>query len=786
MSMKIITKNLLFILCFTACINAQGVEPIDIIEVNVEGNESVSPRVIKHTAGLVDSSSIIPGDFSKSVKRLWSTGLFSDIQILLDEETSDGIYITIHVVENPILGKLQFSGNKKKKAKDFEEELSLITGQRIQPHIPKESEEKIKGLYYEDGYLSVDIRSELVDTKIENVKDIHFHITENKKVKIKKIEFTGNEIFSDRKLRKILKDTKIQKWYFFWRSFFVEKEFDEDKKLLSSFYRNEGYYDFMIVSDSIHYDEDGRRMKIEIEVYEGPKYYIRNISWEGNLLADEDQLMYRVGLRKGDVFNEEKFNLAIYDRVQGIYMDKGYIYSQITPEIVPIGEDSLDVHFVISEGQQVAIRQIDIWGNTKTRENVIRRELKLYPGDIFNRELLIRSARELMILNYFSNVEPNVVPVDEDEVDLTFTVEEKSSDRATASVGFTGVYGLTGGVGLEFNNFLGKGQQINLSFQEGTQYRVLSNNQASKYRSFSMSFTDPMINDTPNLVGFSLYYYLRGQGAYSYSIPLDREIFGSSVRLGRRLRWPDNYFRATWVVQGSKKKYSGDEEILEEYVSGFEETNGLSVSQHIRRDSRNHPEFPSLGSVMNWTSTFSGGILGGHENFHKNELKLDWYSPLFWKFVLTTSLQMGAIKETPSKSGSRSVIPLDEKFIMGGTGIPYGTLMRGYIDNTVGPYSNGPLGGLVKLKYMVELRFPFSENPTMYGLLFAEMGNVWKDFSRTDPYELKRSAGVGIRMFMPMIGMLGFDYGYGFDDVDADLDSEPQGWNFHILFGMPF
>ena len=542
----------------------------------------------------------------------------------------------------------------------------------------------------------------------------------------------------------------------------------------------------MIMSDSIHYDEDGRRMKIEIDVYEGPKYFIRNISWEGNILSDEDQLMYRVGLRKGDVFNEEKFNQAIYDRVQGIYMDKGYIYSQITPEIVPIGKDSLDVHFVITEGQQVAVRQIDIWGNTKTRENVIRRELKLYPGDIFNRELLIRSARELMILNYFSNVEPNVVPVDEDEVDLTFTVEEKSSDRATASVGFTGEYGLTGGAGLEFNNFLGKGQQINLSFQEGTQYRVLSNNQASKYRSFSMSFTDPMINDTPNLVGFSLYYYLRGQGAYSYSIPLDREIFGSSVRLGRRLRWPDNYFRATWVVQGSKKKYSGDEEILEEYVSGFEETNGLSVSQHIRRDSRNHPEFPSLGSVMNWTSTFSGGFLGGHENFHKHELKLDWYSPLFWKFVLTTSVQMGAIKEIPPKSGTRSVIPLDEKFIMGGTGIPYGTLMRGYIDNTVGPYSSGPLGGLVKLKYMVELRFPFSENPTMYGLLFAEMGNVWKDFSRTDPYELKRSAGVGIRMFMPMIGMLGFDYGYGFDDVDADLDTVPQGWNFHILFGMPF
>jgi outer membrane protein insertion porin family len=244
------------------------------------------------------------------------------------------------------------------------------------------------------------------------------------------------------------------------------------------------------------------------------------------------------------------------------------------------------------------------------------------------------------------------------------------------------------------------------------------------------------------------------------------------------------------VLQATRKSYKGTEADLETYVSGFSETTGLSVGQVISRDSRNHPEFPSMGSVFTWSSTLSGGPLQTpwfdvHENFHKHVLKFDWYAPAFWKFVFTSSLQFGAIKEIPTDGVERSIIPVDDRFIMGGSGIPYGTMLRGYVDNTVGPYNGRPLGGRVMMKYSTEFRMRFSENPTVYGLAFAEMGNVWQDFSETDIFDLKRSVGVGIRMFMPMVGMLGFDMGYGFDDIPATSES-PEGWRFHVLFGMPF
>jgi len=792
--MKIL--RLIFILFFSLSFlfPQQTLEPIRILGVDVEGNEMASDRVIKYTSGLLEGKEIIPGDFGQSVKKLWRTELFSDIQIFLEKETVDGIFIKIVVEENPILGEIKFEGNKKKKQSDFDEELDLTSGQRIQPYLINNCVEKIKEIYSEDGYLRVEVDTELLETERENVKDLTFHIKENKKVKIKEIRFIGNKVFSNFKLRRKLKETKVQRWYLFWRSTFDNDKYEEDKIALGKFYRNHGYKDFRIISDSFDYVDEGKRMVITIEVSEGHQYQFRNFTWEGNTLYSDDALMDRLNLERGDIYNEEDFNISLYEWVQGLYMDKGYIYSQITPQFIPVRKntmlnpdavDSLDVHFVVVENHQVSVRDINISGNTKTRENVIRREFKILPGDIFNRELLMRSVREVMILNYFSNVVPDVLPVEKDKVDLLIEVEEKSSDRANASIGFTGEYGITGGASLEFNNFLGRGQQLVFSFEEGTQYSVYTSGKAAKHRRISISFTDPMINDTPNLIGFSMFYYLRGKSPYYYSIPLDREVYGGAIRFGRRFKWPDNFFRGTWMIQGTKKLYTGSEEDLEQYVGGYEKTLGISVTQFIKRDSRNHPEFPSKGSVMNWTSSLSGGILGGNENFHKHVLKCDWYTPTFWKFVLYSSLQMGAIKEIKTGREEISIIPVDEKFFMGGSGIPYGNMLRGYVDNTVGPYDGGPLGGTVLLKCSAEFRFPFSENPTVYGLAFAEMGNVWNGFDGVDPFDLKRSAGIGIRMFMPMLGMLGFDYGYGFDDIPA-TEQSPEGWNFHILFGMPF
>ena len=795
--MKFRLITLVVILSLVSILSSQGLTPMKIAGVEVEGNNITTATVVKYTSGIVEGKEFVPGDFGKSVKKLWATGFFSDIQIRLDKEAQEGLYITIIVEEAPILGEVSFKGDKKKR-REIEEELDLKKGQRIRPHLLKESEESIRKLLAGDGYLHPEIDASLSEGAIDNVRDLTFNIKIKNKVKIGDIRFHNNEAFKDRKLRKELKDTKIQKWYMFWRSNFDKDKFREDKGLLAKFYQTNGYKDFRILADSISYSENGKKMNIDFWIHEGNKYYFRNFTWEGNDLYETEALDYALDIRKGDMYNVEEFEKGVNERVHSLYMDRGYIYSAINPIFTPVEEDSLDVHFSITENHQVSVRRLQITGNDRTRENVIRREMKVIPGEVFNRELLMRSAREVFILNYFADVRPDVVPVDEDEIDILVSVEEKSSDQANANIGYSAEFGLMGGTGIQINNFRGKGQQLAVNLSQGVQGSMqrslgygLGGYQASQYKSLSFSFTDPMVNDRPILLGFSVFYYLRGQNRYYFSIPFDREMLGASFRTGTRLKWPDNYFRAFWTISASQKTYKGNEEDLIEYgLLGVSNSVGLSISQTLTRDSRNHPEFPSRGSSFAWTSTLSGGPLSSkllpiNENFHKHTLKFDWFTNPFWKAAIVSSWQIGAIRELNSRHTETTIIPIDEKFIMGGSGIPYGTLLRGYQDNTVGPYKRYPIGGRVMMKYLTELRIPFSDNPTVYGLIFAEMGNNWLNFGETDPFDLKRSAGFGIRMFMPMLGMLGFDMGYGFDDIPM-TEKSPEGWRFHVLFGMPF
>ncbi len=805
------TRNGLFILLMLSILTVGSSQQQDIIlkKVEIEGNTLTPETMIRYTSGLNAGNTIKPGDFSRAVKKLWQLGLFEDIQIRLDNEASDGVELTIVVQENPVLGQIMYKGNKKIKDDKFDEELELKPGQRIRPHLISESIETMRKVYSEDGYLLVEITAELTDPEEgtiksekmrENAKDLVFTIQENKKVKLRKIHFEGNEAFSDFRLRRALKETKQQRWYLFWRSYYDEEKYDEDVKALGTFYRNKGYRDFAVLSDTLFYDENKKHMNLVLRINEGPKYAFRNFTWEGQTLFTEQELAQRLHINRGDVYSEEDFNLAVFDRVQGLYMDRGYIYSQITPQISPVGNDSLDVHFSIVENHKVYVRNIYISGNTKTRENVIRREMKIYPGDVFNRDKLIRSQREIWILNFFGNVVPDVLPVDEDEVDLEVVVEEKSSDRANANIGFTGEYGMMGGGGLEFTNFRGLGQRLMLSFNVGTQYNFYSTAKPSKYHSFSLSFTDPMIYDTPNLVGASIFYTFRGAST-QYYYPLDFTVLGGSLSWGRRFRWPDDFFRGNWAFRISEKNYEGTESDIERYL-GYSEpddssrakSTGISLTQIITRDSRDRPEFTTRGSRMVWETSLSGGILGGNEDFHKHVLNLEWFTPTFSKFVLMSSVKLGTIQRLQASDGSHSIIPFDERFVMGGNGIPYGNMLRGYPDNAIGPRtsSGGPLGGNSMMKLSTEFRFPFSENPVVYGLAFAEMGNVWSNSDLTEPFSLhrydgfsmKRSAGVGIRFFMPMIGMLGFDVGYGFDDISGD--NKPEGWTYTITFGQPF
>ncbi len=794
---------LTIIFLIISAMSAQGQSEIHLDDVQVSGNILVSKNTILFTSGLRKDMTIMPSEFPRAIKRLWQLGLFKDIQIQYDDESEGGISITIAVDENPILGEMKFIGNKKIKDSKFEEELELSSGQRIKPNTLHETVEKIKSLYAEDGYLKAVVSADLIKPDKESklysgkakglVHNMVFHIQENKKIKINNIVFEGNESFSNLRLRWQLKDTKQQRWYLFWRATFDDSKFDEDKAKLTTFYKNHGYRDFEVLSDSVRYNEETHKMDIVFTLNEGAQYKFRNFTWEGYTLFEEDLFNRALGISKGDKYNDEEFNLAVYERVQGLYMDRGYIYSRVEPQITPVGEDSLDIHFVITENHKVYIRNIAIVGNSKTRENVVRRQLRVFPGDVFNRERLMRSQREIWMLNFFSNVVPNVLPVDDDQVDLEVTVEEKPAGKANANVGFTQTYGMTGGGGVELPNFRGKGQRLMFSFNVGTNYNFYSATTPPKYKSVSLSFTDPMVNDTKNLLGFSLFYSFRGRSS-QYYYPLDFTIGGGSASWGRLFKWPDDFFRGNWSFQIVQKTYDGTQEDLDQYVKGLDKSIGVNITQSIRRDSRDRPEFTTQGSHFNWTSTISGGPLGGNEDFHKHILNMEWFTPTFWKFVLMSTFKIGVIEPLPSSEGERSIVPFDERFIMGGNGIPYGNALRGYDDNRVGPLtsSGSPVGGNTLIKIVNEFRVPFSENPVVYGLAFAEMGNVWasldmeEKFSlpRRGPLDLKKSAGVGVRFFMPMIGMLGFDLGYGFDDLNGD--GSPEGWKTTITFGQQF
>ena len=791
-------KLFIFILSLTLGI-AQGIpSDITLVSVNVEGNSVTSENTILFTAGLREGQTISQAEFPRAIKRLWQLGLFQDIQLRYDNETDEGLSLTILVKENFILGDLSYDGNKKIKDRKFEDEISLSKGQRLRPNTLHETAKKIKELYEEKGYLNAEINpvleipveeSTLFDGRAKDlVRNVVFNIQENDKIKIRKIIFEGNESYSDLRLRWTMKETKQQRWYMFWRSTFDEKKFDEDLNLVSTYYRNKGYRDFRIVSDTIKFSENQKMLNLVVTVDEGPQYKYRHFSWEGMTLFDEEILQRSLGLESGDQYSDEDFNLALFDRVQGLYMDRGYIYSRIEPEITPVGEDSLDIHFIVTENHKVYINHIAIKGNTRTRENVIRRQLRVFPGDVFNRGRLMRSHREVMMLNFFANVVPDVVPVAEDKVDLEITVEEKPAGQANANMGYTQSYGMTGGGGLALPNFRGKGQSLNLSFNVGTNYNVYSlNTERPKYQSASISFTDPMVNDTKNLIGGSLFYTFRGRSSM-YSAPIDYTMAGSSVTWGRIFKWPDDFFRGTWSFQIVRKMYEGSQADLDRYAGGKKTSDGINVSQTIRRDSRDHPEFSTMGSLFSLKSTLSGWIFGGDENFHKHILNLEWYTSTFWKFVLMNSMKIGVVKELPAaKDGNLSFIPWNDRFIMGGNGIPYGNPLRGYDDNRVGPLtsSGSPIGGNTMVKFGTEFRVPFAENPVVYGLIFAEMGNVWSStdmmerlsLPRSGPFDMKRSAGVGIRFFMPMIGMLGFDIGYGFDRYP-----EPE-WQTTLTFG---
>ncbi len=767
-----IFKKIFLIVCFFGITNISWGQESSLgllLQLSVSGTKTTDESMIKSWSGLTEGEQVTYEDIQRAIKQLWGWGVFSDIRILLDQRTRDGLFMTIQVEEYPKLERIVIEGNKKFKNDEIEREIDLFRGQVLSLNQIANARKKLLNKYAEDGYTLTTIDMETYESDEEGRAVLQISINEGQKVQIKRIQFFGNEAFDDNTLRKQMKETKEDRW---WRGAdFDKEEYENDKDNVLSYYWNHGYRDAVIVKDSLYYDSAKKDMFIDIWVNEGTCYYVGDIMWEGNALFTVNELESLLDFKKGDVFSQEKLTTAINENIGGAYYDIGHIYAQITPREVFRSGDTLDVQFFIDEGNPVKIRRIHITGNTRTKDRVIRRELQIRPGDVFSRELLVRSHRDLMVLNYFANVIPDVTPIDQEHLDLSFEVEEKSTDTATLSAGWSEIDRFVGNVGFNMMNLFGNGQQLSLSWNFGRYYR-----------SFSLSFTEPYFLSTQTLIGGSVYDTKRDR----YYIGYRQRSQGFSLHFGRRFKWPDDYFRGDWIYSLDRTELSD----FSDYYLTYNPNNIVNenwplissgITQVISRNSLNHAEFPTKGSKVSLSTELNAKFLGGNVSYHKHVFSAEFFHPtIISKLILLTRVQFGFMESFGNGKG----IPYLDHFFMGGSGLSRSIPLRGYDDPLAGGGYSG-WGGKTMIQTTAEFRFPILANPTMFGLIFAEAGNTWEDLDSTDPFDLLRSVGIGARLYMPMVGLLGVDYAYGFDQLD-EYGRKYGAWKPQFVFGRSF
>ena len=798
-----------------------------ILGISVEGSKSADAATIIANSGLRVGDEIqVPGDQTlNAIRRLWALNIFSDIKIEIEKQIADGVFLVLKVEEYPRVEKVVYEGNDEVSEKDIEEKISFTRGQILKPQEVNRLKLRIQKLYEAEGYLNTQIdinnytffradttddgitviwqnRKDLSDeyeleypsreqrytNLIDRIKDrilLKVKIKENEEVIVREIEFSGNESFDDGELRGQMDEIETSKWWKFWSTANFEPEkYEKDKELVVQYYLKNGYRDAEILADSLIYYNDKKDMRIVMNIHEGPQYKIRNIEWEGNTIYPDAVLTERLDFAKGDVFDYQKFeqNLRGNEKqtdVYALYLDNGYLTFNLKSFETKVAEDSIDVLIRIEEKNQFKIGRVDIEGNTKTKDKVVRRELYTIPGDFFNRALLFRSVQQLANLQYF-NVEKLYGPqgidynlANDSTVNVNFNVEEKSSDYLNASVGYSGAFGFSGAVGITLTNFsisepfsLGGGQILSFNWQFGV---------GSIYRTFTLGFTEPWLFDSPTLLGFEV-FDTRQQYIY------DLRQSGGTMRVGRRLKWPDDFF----YVQGLfRYQYNNVLEGQNFYAEG--KTQQFTLGATISRKNIDNPIFPSIGSSVALDGEISGGpFLPGDVDYFKLGFKAEWYKRIFNsnRIVLFTTADLGYLREL--EAGTK--IQPFEYFYMGGNGLVIATSpLRGYDDRTVGPRNSAGtvIGGKVMSRFTTELRFAITLEPMpLYVLAFAEAGNVFRDIKTTDFFELRRSVGFGARILINPIGLIGFDLGYGFDRQITD--GKDPAWLFHFQFGRGF
>lgn len=816
--------------------------------ITISGAEHFDQRVLSLLTGLTVGEKIqIPGDkVSKAIDNLWKQGLFADIKISIAKVQGKNVFLDVNVTERPRLSKFQLKGVTKSEADDIREKVRLIKGKVVTDYLITSTITTIKDFFIDKGFMNVDVGyKEEKDTTISNGVTLYFNIKKGDKVRIDDIVLHRNKSIvdqkrflglfrsnglSDRKLLKAMKETKPKRWWNVFNSGkYLEENFENEKPKMVEKFTDKGYRDARIVKDTV-YKVSANRVKIEVWFDEGRKYYFRHITWVGNNKYTSKELGNVLGIKKGDLYNQQlldsKLNMNMNGSdVSSLYMDDGYLFFRVEPVEVLVENDSIDLEMRIYEGKQATINKVTVVGNTKTNDRVIIRELRTRPGQLFRRSDIIRTQRELSQLGYFNAEKLGVNPVPNPAtgtVDIEYTVEEKPSDQLELSGGF-GAGRIVGTLGLSFTNFsarnIFKGSAWRpLPAGDGQRLSIRAQSFGVGFQSYTLSFMEPWLGGKkPNSMSVSLSHSNISNG-FSVGDPGRQglQMLGGTVGFGVRLRVPDDYFALFCDIGYTYY----DLQNYQQLIIRKGHINDLNLKLTLSRNSVDAPIFARRGSNISLSAQLTPpySFFNGKDystisladryrflEYQKWKFTATWYTSLTNKraaegkearnLVLYTKLGLGYVGNYNDALGE----PIFQRFFLGGSGLTGFNLLdgreiialRGYTDRSVFSGSgNAAGGGATIAKYTAELRYPISLNPsaTLWALAFVEGGNSWSNFKEFNPFAIKRSAGVGIRVFLPMFGLLGFDYAWGFDPTGDPTSGrnpasgEIQG-QFHFTIG---
>ena len=808
--------------------------------ISIEGAVFIDHEVIIQKSGLQRGEKIaVPSDkISKAISNLWDQGLFSEVAIFKEKTQGNTIFLKIKLKERPRMSRYTFSGISKSEADQIRDDLDLFSGKIITEALKMKVRNISRNHFIEKGYLKA--KSSITtqnDTLLNNSKILKIEVDKGKKFKINEIVIQGNSSLSADKIKRLMKETKERKWFrFYKKSKFQYSLFDQDKNSIIEKYNEIAHRDARILMDSI-YDFDESSINVFLKIEEGNQYFIREINWSGNQKYSSGLLDTVLGIKKGDLYNQTSLETKLFMNPNGtdissIYMDDGYLFFQVTPIEKKIENDSVDLEIKIYEGKQARIKKVNVTGNTKTSDHVILRDLYTHPGDLFSRDAIIRTQRQLAQNGYFDpeklGVNPMPNPTD-GTVDIEYVVEERPNDQIELSGGW-GNNSLVGTLGLTFNNFSArklfkKGSWSPLPSGDGQRLSIRAQSSGYFFQSYNMSFTEPWLGGKkPNSFTISAYHSMQSYDRKFITDSLDAEgnkaenpfrryikITGISVGLGKRLKWPDDYFSVYYEAGYQHYKLNNFGNVFS-FSDGF--VNNPYLLWKISRNSIDQPLYPRSGSSISLSLKSSVYPYSRIQNYKDHSLLTDqekykflqynkfkftssWFTPISKnkKLVVNARLGFGLLNGWNKNLGA----PPFERFYLGGSGLSGFSLdgreiiaLRGYDEQTI----SANTGDRLISKYTLELRYPVSLNPsaTIYLLSFLEGGNSWNDYKKYNPFKVKRSAGVGVRIFLPMFGLLGLDYGFGFDPLDpgaqgevnhnAQIQSNGYRGQFHFTIGM--